>query len=387
MRIALVAPDDLSLLLFCKRLIKTLQQENGHAIYTIGPLTYYRQEIEDLEVCHLPISMARFIDPAADLKFMRALYEVFSTCRIEAVINFTTKPIIYGGLSARLAKVSRIIGAVRGLGTVFLPAADFKSLVLRGLVEGMYRLAGHASHRMWFTNPNDLAFFLDKGLTTADKVFLTTNSINLEDFSPLALDTDHVKALRSELGIDPGDQAVIMVARMIWSKGVEEYVEAAKMLRETFPRVKFLLVGPVEQGSLNSVSPAYFKENEQLANIKWLGFRKDVRELYAVSDVAVLPSYYPEGGFPRALLEPMAMGKPVITTDTVGCRGPVEPGKNGLLVPPRDTGALAAALASLLENECLRTRYGAYSRQKAEREFDDQVVILKILAELMEGSN
>ncbi len=387
MKIALVAPDDLSILLFGKRLINALKQDNGHEIYTIAPFTCYHQEIKALEVCHLPLSMDRFISPTADLRFSRALYTVFTTRRIDAVINFTTKPIIYGGLSARLAQVPKIIGAVRGLGTVFLPAADFKSLALRGLVEGMYRLAGHASHRMWFTNPKDLAFFLDKGLTSADKVFLTTNSINLEDFSPLALDTGQVKALRSELSLNPGDQAVIMVARMIWSKGVGEYVEAAKILRETFPRVKFLLVGPVEEGSLNSVPPAYLKENEQYANIKWLGFRKDVRELYAVSDVAVLPSYYPEGGFPRALLEPMAMGKPVITTDTVGCRAPVESDKNGLLVPPRDTPALAAALASLLENEHLRTRYGTYSRQKVEREFDDQVVVRKILVELMGSSN
>jgi N,N'-diacetylbacillosaminyl-diphospho-undecaprenol alpha-1,3-N-acetylgalactosaminyltransferase len=386
MRIAFVGPDDLSILLFCKRLIKTLKQQNGHTIYTISPITYYQQEIDALEVCHLPISMARFINPMEDLKFMWALYNVFKGRRIEAVINFATKPIIYGGISARLARVRKIIGAVRGLGTVFLPAIDFKSLALRRLVEGMYLVASRSSHRMWFTNREDLTYFLDQGLVSADKVFMTTNSTNLEDFSPEALYPEKLTSLRAELGLSPENLVVIMVARMIWSKGVKEYVNAAQILRECFPQVKFLLVGPVEEGSLNCVPSTYLQESEQRANLKWLGFRKDVRELYAVSDLAVLPSYYKEGGFPRALLEPMAMGKPVITTDTDGCRGPVESDKNGFLVPPRDPRALAAAMADLLENEDLRNRFGAYSRQKMEREFDDQVVIQKILLELAGGA-
>jgi N,N'-diacetylbacillosaminyl-diphospho-undecaprenol alpha-1,3-N-acetylgalactosaminyltransferase len=383
MRLAFVAPDDLSILLFCKRLIKTLKQQNGHIIYTISPITYYQQEINALGVCHLPINMNRFISPMQDLKFMQALYTVFTGRRIDAVINFATKAIIYGGISARLARVPKIIGAVRGLGSVFLPATDFKSLALRHLVEAMYRLAAWSSHRMWFTNRNDLAYFLDQGLVSAEKVFITPNSTNLEDFSQAALDPAKLTALRVELGLNPGDLAVIMVARAIWSKGIREYVDAANMLRERFPRVKFLLVGPVEDGSLNCVPGAYLKESEQRTNFRWLGFRKDIRELYAVSDLAVLPSYYKEGGFPRALLEPMAMGKPVITTDTEGCRGPVEPEKNGFLVPPRDTEALAAAMAALLEDMDLRYRFGAYSRKKTEREFDDRVVIRKILAELL----
>jgi N,N'-diacetylbacillosaminyl-diphospho-undecaprenol alpha-1,3-N-acetylgalactosaminyltransferase len=382
MRIAFVGPDDLSILLFCKRLIKILKQQNGHTIYTISPITYYQQEIDALGVCHLPISMDRFISPMKDLKFMHALYAVFTSRRIDAVINFSTKAIIYGGISAWLAGVPKIIGAVRGLGAVFIPATDFKSVALRRLVEGMYLMAAHSSHRMWFTNRDDLAYFLDRGLVSDDKVFMTTNSTNLEDFSPAALDPAQLTALRAKLGLTPGDLVVIMVARGVWSKGIREYVDAAQMLRERFPQAKFLLVGPVEEGSLDSVPPAYLQEGERRANFRWLGFRKDVRELYAISDLAVLPSYYKEGGYPRALLEPMAMGKPVITTDTIGCRGPVEPKKNGFLVPPRDTSALAAAMATLLENEDLRCRLGAYSRQKMEREFDDQVVIRKILMEL-----
>jgi N,N'-diacetylbacillosaminyl-diphospho-undecaprenol alpha-1,3-N-acetylgalactosaminyltransferase len=383
MRIAFVGPDDLSLLLFCKRLIKTLKGQGGHRIYTMAPITFYQQEIDALGVCHLPINMERFISPLQDLRFMKELHDAFTGHSIEAVINFTTKPLIYGGMAAWWARVPRIIGAVRGLGSVFLPARDLKSLALRRLVEGLYMVATRCSSRIWFTNRDDMAYFLERGFVRPDKVFLTTNSVNLEDFSPAALDPARLAALREELGLTPEDLVVIMVARMVWSKGVTEYVDAAQMLGERFPRVKFLLVGPVEEGSLNCVPPAYLKDSEQQANLKWLGFRKDVRELYALAAVAVLPSYYKEGGYPRALLEPMAMGKPVITTDTDGCRGPVEAGRNGLLVLPRDAAALAEVLAMLLEDANLRGKMGLYARQKMEREFDDQVVIQKILAELL----
>lgn len=382
MRIAFVCPDDLSILLFCKRLIKTMKQQNGHVIYTISPITFYQEEINALEVSHLPIHMNRFLSPMQDLKFTNDLYAIFAGQRIDTVINFTTKPIIYGGMSARLAGVRKVIAAIRGLGSVFLPSTHLKSKALRLLVEGMYFIAVQSSHRVWFTNQDDLAYFLDRRLVSPDKVFLTTNSVNLEDFSSATVDTEKLTALRAELGVAPEDRLVIMVARMIFSKGVKEFVDAAQMIKERFPRVQFLLVGPAEDGSLNCVPPAYLRESEQRANVRWLGFRKDVRELYALADFAVLPSYYKEGGYPRALLEPMAMGKPVITTDTKGCRGPVEPGKNGLLVPPRDARALAAAMDTLLTDEALRARFGARSRQKVEKDFDDQVVIQKILAEI-----
>jgi len=138
----------------------------------------------------------------------------------------------------------------------------------------------------------------------------------------------------------------------------------------------------LETGSQDAVPESYVREKEKSANFKWLGFQDDVKRLYAIADLAVLPTYYKEGGYPRALLEPMAMGKPVITTTSEDCRGTIEEGKNGFLVPIQDSRALAAAISRVMSDDELREILGGYSRVKAVRDFDEQSIVLDALYEL-----
>lgn len=166
---------------------------------------------------------------------------------------------------------------------------------------------------------------------------------------------------------------------MIWAKGVGEFAEAAEILRDRLPFVKFILVGPEETTSPDAVPEMYLKDAERKANFMWIGFRNDVKDLYALSDVAVLPSYYREGGYPRALTEPMAMGKPVIAADSIDCRAPVENGRNGFLVPIKDSKALAAAIETLMVDEKKREEFGRYSRIKAVTEYDEKVIVRQVV--------
>jgi glycosyltransferase involved in cell wall biosynthesis len=189
-------------------------------------------------------------------------------------------------------------------------------------------------------------------------------------------------ALREELAIAPGDFVVVMVARLLWQKGVREFAAAAAHLRKLHPGIRFVLVAPPEDAGELAVPEAFVRDLERQGILKWLGFRKDVRELYALADVAVLPSYYKEGGYPRTLLEPMALGKPVIAADTDDCRGPVRHGENGFLVPPRDAAALAARIEDLFNDPVLRGRFGACSLEIMREEFDDRVVGRQVLAEI-----
>jgi N,N'-diacetylbacillosaminyl-diphospho-undecaprenol alpha-1,3-N-acetylgalactosaminyltransferase len=152
-------------------------------------------------------------------------------------------------------------------------------------------------------------------------------------------------------------------------------------LHSELPEVKFILVGPLDEGSPDSIPKSYLIENNKHNNFMWIGFRREVKELYAIADLAVLPSYYREGGFPRALTEPMAMGKPVITTNSVHCRGTVEEGKNGYLVPVKDSKALADAIAILINDDNKRKEFGRYSRLKAENEFNEKVIVPKVVKE------
>lgn len=381
MRVALVCPDDLSVMLYCKSLIQALRRDRANVIFTISPITDYQKEIQALDATHITVEMSRYINPLQDLKYFLTLYRFFRRERIEVVLNWTTKPNLYGPPAAWLAGARQIIYAVRGRGAAFLAITGFKARLVKVLVSVLYWLASRMADKVWFTNAGDLEYFVSRGLAPADKTMLTKNSVNLEDFS-FTLSPPRVQQLRQELGLENGQRVVIMVARMVWSKGIRELVEAAEALKEKLPTLVFLLVGPREEGSPDLVPEEFLRDAEKRAHLRWLGFRKDVRELYALADLAVLPSYYKEGGYPRALLEPMAQGKPVIAADTPDCRAPVEDGRNGYLVPPRDSQALAQAIERIMGNEALRQQFGQYSRQKIEQEFDDRIVVARLIAEL-----
>jgi glycosyltransferase involved in cell wall biosynthesis len=167
---------------------------------------------------------------------------------------------------------------------------------------------------------------------------------------------------------------------------VREFIEAANLLREGCPNVKFILVGPVDVGSEDVVPEVYLREQEkQNNNFIWTGFRSDVKTFYALSEIAVLPTYYREGGYPKTLTEPMAMGKPLITTNSVHCRATVEEGKNGFIVPIKDSEALARAIEKLISDNNQLTEFGKYSRQKALDELDEKKIIPQVVKKMFDG--
>jgi len=168
-----------------------------------------------------------------------------------------------------------------------------------------------------------------------------------------------------------------MVARLLRDKGIDEFVQAAALVQQDFPHVQFQLLGGRDERNPTVVSQADLDQWQATGLVAWLGEVADVRPVIAQADVVVLPSY--REGTPRALLEAAAMGKPLITTDTVGCREVVEEGVNGLLVPVKDVPALARAMVRMLSDSAMRERLGKAGREKMEREFDEHIVLDKIL--------
>jgi len=166
---------------------------------------------------------------------------------------------------------------------------------------------------------------------------------------------------------------------MLWHKGVREFVEAARQVRQRFPSATFLLVGPSDAGNPARVPPAALRAWEAEGIVRYLGARTDVRDLMAIADIVVLPTYYREG-LPRVLVEAAAMARPLVATDVPGCREVVQPGVNGLLVPPRDVPALAEAIEQLLADPERRAGFGEMSRAMAEAKFSDRQVVGQILA-------
>lgn len=348
-------------------------------LHTVSPIYDYRQEIDEIPTIHTEIEMERFISPLHDLRYFWRLYRLFRCERYSIVITFTTKPNIYGPLAARLAGIKQIVVAVRGMGRMFNEPSTYKELVMRALMACLYALACKASSTVWFTNHKDRDSFINWGFVSKNKCFLTRNAVDLTDYSIENISSYSLKKLRQELGITEDSIVIVMVARLIWSKGIGEFCDAARLLRSRLPNLHFLLVAPQESEGHNAVPLDYIRQTEASTNLKWLGFRKDVRELYALADIATLPSYYKEGGYPRALLEPMAYGKPVIAADTDDCKGPVINGENGFLVPPRNAQALADAIFTIASDEVLRRRFGEASLRRVQNEFDDKIVFEELI--------
>jgi len=385
MRIAVVCPDDLSVVLFCKGIVNVLQSYDSSKIFIISDVYgentngYYTEIIKSWGVEHIPLRMSRHINPLEDMKYTYSLYKIFHREKINVVVNITTKPNIYGTFAGKFARVKRILCSVWGRGTAFVENADLRSNILKYLLLGLYSVAFRLSSKVWFTNINDFNYFISCGAVRRQKAILTKNYVSTEDYYPYSLPKEKLLKLKKELGLKNQDKVVIMVGRMIWSKGVGEFIDASKILKDRLKGVRFILVGPEEESSPDAVPTSYLRENRKSDNFRWVGFRKDVKDLYALSDLAVLPSYYKEGGYPRALTEPMAMGKPVIAADSIDCRSPVEDGRNGYLVPIRDSQALADAIETLMNDDKKRKEFGRYSRLKVENEYDEKIIVQQVI--------
>lgn len=387
MKVAIVCPDDLSIVLFCKGITTELQRDKGVELFVISDYwdndRYYSQLIESWGVKHIYLSMYRHINPFKDIAYMWALFRIFKERKIDVVINISTKPNIYGTFAARLAGVPRILCSVWGRGIAFVESNHIKGHLLKMAASFLCSVSFRLSSRVWFTNMNDFDYFTSRNIVSKSKAILTKNYVSTEDYYPYTLSDEQLAGFKFEFHLNDGDRVVIMVGRMIWAKGVREFAEAAQILKDKLPSVKFILVGPLEEDSPDAVPETYLKESEVKANFFWIGFRKDVKNLYALSDVAVLPSYYREGGYPRALTEPMAMGKPVIAADSIDCRAPVEHGKNGYLVPIKDSKSLADAIEILMEDENKRMEFGLYSRKKVETEYDEKIIVHEVINEFL----
>jgi glycosyltransferase involved in cell wall biosynthesis len=264
-----------------------------------------------------------------------------------------------------MAKIPKIVNTVTGLGYVF---TNEKTVWLRHLVMGLYRISLNCADFTFFQNQDDYGFFLSRGLVKKfGTALLPGSGVDCEHFSPLS-------------GLNPLKESqltFLMVSRLLKDKGVYEFVEAARQVKEIHPKARFKLLGRRDVRNPNVVPESDLKSWDNQGLVSWSGEVSDVRPIIAKSDVVVLPSY--REGISRALLEAAAMAKPIITTDAVGCREVVDDEINGLLVPVKDAPALAGAMERMINDPEMRKRMGKAGRKKVEREFDEKIVIQKIL--------
>lgn len=382
MKIALILNDNFSMYHFRGGLIKTLVQ-NGFEVFTIVPPGKFTEKLSDLGAKVIQVHMKRFFSPFHDFHLILQLYRIFKKHQFDLVHNMTIKPNIYGTISAKLAGIKKIVCLVSGIGFVFSDFSDNKSLLLRWPIYYLYRFSMHLSYKTWFQNPDDLEYFIQQKLIRRNKgVVIRSGGISTKDYKPASVTKKEMDELRQEFKIPQENHCVLMVAaRMIWSKGVKEFVEAANVLHDKFPEWYFLLVCPIDPGTPDSVSESFISSNKVERLIIIDEFRYDIKVFESVSEIMVLPSYYREG-VPRTLLEGLSMGKPIITTAHSGCRETVDDGKNGFLIPIKNSEKLVEKLKILMADESLRARFGRYSQIKAETEFNESLVVNRVVSEV-----
>ncbi|OZI50548.1 glycosyltransferase family 4 protein [Bordetella genomosp. 4] len=340
-------------------------QRAGYEVHVATMAGDSVSRIEGYGLTHHAIPMTRSgKNPVQELRTVWALYQLFRRVRPDVVHLVTIKPVLYGGIAARLAGVPAMVSAISGLGFVFV-AKGAKAALVRQVVAMLYRLAlGHRNSRIVFQNGNDRDVLQGLGAVRDEQVVMIRGSgVNLSDYAAVAEPPPPVVAL--------------MVARLLRDKGLQEFVEAARILRREGINVRMRLAGGIDPGNPASVTQADVDAWQQEGIIEALGERSDIAALYAASHIAVLPSY--REGLPKSLIEAAACGRAVVTTDVPGCRDAIEPDTTGLLVPSHDAPALAAAIGRLVDDNALRQKMGHAGRVLAEREFDIDDVCRKHL--------
>jgi glycosyltransferase involved in cell wall biosynthesis len=285
------------------------------------------------------------------------------------VHSFTIKCAVYGSIAARLAGVRSRINAVAGMGYVFI-SNEWRARLLRPIVRLLMRaaLAGRNA-RLILQNRDDVELFESAQLLDARNIRLIRGSgVDCERFTP-ANSPDVARARESR---------VLLAARLLWDKGIAEFVEAARILRAQDRHARFLLAGTPDQGNPASIPVETIRAWVGEGLVEWLGQVDDMPALFATVGVVTLPSY--REGLPKSLIEAAACGLPLVATDVPGCREVIRDGEDGLLVPVRNGAALAAAIARLIDDPDLAGRLGTAARQKALDEFDERIVIDRTMA-------
>jgi len=305
------------------------------------------------------------------------ILRIFLKVRPDVVHLVTIKPVLLGGVAARFAAVPCVVAAISGLGFVF-SSHGIKAAIRRCLAGCFYRLAlGHKNLKVIFQNENDQACLVNLSHLSRENVSLIRGSgVDLSHYSPAPFQ-------RSGLPV------VVLAARLLADKGVREFVDAARILKNGGIAARFVLVGEPDFGNPATISDIELKQWVTEGLIEWWGHRSDIPKVFSSSHIVVLPSYYGEG-LPKVLLEAAACGRPVITTDHPGCRDAVVPNLTGILVPIRDSKALSKAIGRLVNNSLLREDMGSEGRKLAEGSFDVQLVIAKhmrIYDELLQRVN
>ncbi|HHD82412.1 MAG TPA: glycosyltransferase family 1 protein [Campylobacterales bacterium] len=334
----------------------------GYEVIAIAPYDRYSQKIieEGFEFYDIKMN-AQGINPLEDLKTTYQFYKLFKKISPDVICQYTIKPNIYGSFVASLLNI-KTVNNIAGLGTLFI-----KESFVTKIAKFLYKLSQYKADRVFFQNREDFDFFVQKGIVDSDKCDILPGS---------GVDTKRFKPMHREKN---EKVRFLLISRMIWEKGIGEYVKAAREIKKSNPNVEFCLLGFLDVENPGAITRLELNEWVDEGVVNYLGVSDNVDEIIQTADCVVLPSYYREGT-PKVLLESGSCAKPLITTDNVGCRDVVDDGMNGYLCQPRSAEDLKLKIEKFLKlSYDEQVIMGLKSRAKMKREYDEQIVIDKYL--------
>ncbi len=358
MKIAIVLNTSWNIYNFRKGLVESLQN-HGHEVFAVAPEDRYTEKVQSLGCQYIPVRMdSRGVNPAKDFFLILELFSIYKRIKPDIILHFTIKPNIYGTIAASLLRIP-VINNVCGLGTVFLREGLSSKIAI-----WLYKLAFRFPKKIFFQNEDDHNLFLEKGIVKTELCELVPGSgIDLNQYVPTP------KTVQRPF-------TFLLVSRLIYDKGVVEYVEAIEELRKKGVVANFQLLGSIDEKHKRGIPKSLIEKWVTEHKVDYLGSTDDVQSFLCDADCVVLPSY--REGTPKTLLEAASMGLPLVATDVPGCRNIVEDGYNGFLCKSKDAIDLASKMEKLLTlNAEDRKIMGDNSRLKAVNNFDENIVIEK----------
>jgi len=333
-------------------------QDAGARIVVATRLDADRERIaaEGFEPVHIPFDRSG-LNPLRDFATLRAIIDCYRGFRPDLVHHVAAKPVLLGQIAASLTRVPVVVNAMAGMGFLYI-AQGMKARLLRRVFEAVIRIGMRRSgSALIVQNADDAALFVERGIDAGKIALIPGSGVDATLFKPVP---------------EPeGEPVAVCVSRMLRDKGIEELVDAARILREQGVAIRIRLVGGTDANPA-SIAPALLETWKQEGIVDVAGPSRDIVGEYAQAHIAVLPSY--REGLPKSLLEAAACARPIVTTDVPGCRAVCNDGGNGLLVPPRDSRALAGALERLARDPETRARMGKAGRRRVEAEFAETII-------------
>lgn len=357
----IIGGECLSLMKFRGELLKSFKAQH-YEVYACagGKSKQATKWFKDIGIIFVPIQFRRTgLNPFSDLLFFLKLVKTIKKINPDIILTYTIKPVIYGLLASHICKVKNCYALITGLGYSFMPSMKLKQRLVKIIVLILYKFSLSKAKSIFFQNEDDLNLFKDKKIISdkAHSIRVNGSGVDLDyyEFKPLQLLNNNINFL--------------LIARLLKDKGIYEYVEAAKIVKKTFPekKISFSLLGSFDINPTAIPSEQVYRWHDD-GLINYLGETEDVRPYIEKCSVYILPSY--REGMPRSVLEAMSIGRAIITTNVPGCKETVIPGKNGYLVEMQSSKELAFAMTKIINNKNLIEKMGLFSRKLATERFN-----------------